>query len=342
MAENLVRYGAGLEFTGMAAIQKMRKALSDLNRIQQESYRRQTASLKAKDTALARMLQQEQKNYEIVQATITKRHAQEEKERTRRSISAVRDRLRAEQQANNIGKARIKQAVGNITAPTGAENMRAYYQELERSERKRLGQLERYKASLSKEYLLNKDNLSLAEQAYKNAIKQAMMQAKTADELRNAVKAERVRLRIARENTREYEKQNFLMRRMQQSSQQIAGNMVSAFAAAGLVSGITRVGQEFESVSNTMLSVTNDARLAGQHLAFVRDEAMRLGTPLKEGSKQFAKMLASAGDTVAIGTIQESFRGLSEMSTVLGLSADESGRAFTALTQVLSKNQVMA
>ncbi len=182
-------------------------------------------------------------------------------------------------------------------------------------------------------YML-KRNLSTSEKETREAIKTSIANAKTAKEVRNA-------FRFHKNNTAQLQKQQFLMRRMQQSSEQFAGNMVSAFAIASGGAAITRVGQDFEAVNNTMLAVSESSEQAGQNFSFVKDEAFRLGLGLKESAKGFAKMVSARGE-MSLEDTKEVFTGVSEMGTLLGLSAEESGRATNAVQQMMSKTVVSA
>lgn len=157
-------------------------------------------------------------------------------------------------------------------------------------------------------------------------LQRAVAAAKTADQVRLLVARERERLRVLKEQERTLNKQNFLMQRMTASSKQFAGNMVSAFAVAGLTAGITRVGQDFESVNNTLLAVSTNAQEAGNNFKFVRDESYRLGLSLADSGKNFAKMLSARGK-MSLEDTKAAFSGVSEMSTLLGLSSAESTRA---------------
>jgi len=141
--------------------------------------------------------------------------------------------------------------------------------------------------------------------------------------------------------TKQLQKQSFLQQRISASAKQMAGSYISAFAVAGTGVGVVRIGQDFEAVNNTMLAVSANAEAAGENFKFVRDEAFRLGLGLKESAKGFAKMIAARGD-MTIEQTKKAFSGLSEMSTLLGLSAEESGRATNALQQMMSKGVVSA
>lgn len=168
---------------------------------------------------------------------------------------------------------------------------------------------------------------------------------KSERDLRNIIKDQKKVLmeknRERRKETTELKKQHFLLQRMDASSKQFAGNMVSAFAAAAAGTFVTQTGQNFESVRNTMLAVSDSSEQAGQNMAFVKDEAFRLGLGLKESAKGFAKMVSARGE-MSLEDTRQAFLGIAEMGTLLGLSADESGRAINALQQMMSKGVVSA
>ncbi len=180
--------------------------------------------------------------------------------------------------------------------------------------------------------LFHKQNLTLQEREVKQVIKKAILNAKNADELKSMTQSH-IR------NLNSLKKQNFLMERMKSSSKQFAGNMIGAFAIAAGARNIVQVGQDFESVRNTMLAVSSTAEESGENFKFVQEESYRLGLGLKESAKGFAKMAAARGD-MSLEDTKQAFTGISEMSTLLGLSADESSRAINALQQMMSKGVV--
>lgn len=167
----------------------------------------------------------------------------------------------------------------------------------------------------------------------KAALDARLSKAKTAKDVQKVVREQQRLLVLHKQSTKQLQKQNFLMQKMTSSSKQFAGNMVGAFAVAAGASAVTRVGQDFEAVRNTMLAVSEDSAAAGNNFKFVRDEAYRLGAGLKESAKGFAKMIAARGD-MSVEETKKAFTGIAEMSTLLGLSADESGRAINALQQI--------
>jgi tape measure domain-containing protein len=180
-----------------------------------------------------------------------------------------------------------------------------------------------------------------AERATKQALLESVAKAKTANQVRMIVAKERERLHLNKMTERSLNKQNFLMRRLESSSKQMAGNMLSAFALAGIGAGVTRVGQDFEAVHNTMLAVSEDSVAAAANFKFVRDEAYRLGLGLTQSAKGFAKMVAARG-SMKKEEVETLFTGVSELGTVLGLTAEESNRAVNAITQMMSKGKISA
>lgn len=201
--------------------------------------------------------------------------------------------------------------------------------------------LEKSKGTLNRSVWFMKQYNTEAEKLVINRLREQVAMAKTAKQVRDAAAMARNDLRTQREKLRTYEKQNFLMKRMQASSQQMAGNMVSAFAIGAAGAGIVRTGQQFESVNNTMLAVSTNAQEAGQNFQFVRDESYRLGLSLSESGKSFAKLVAARGN-MSLKDTKEAFLGVAEASTLLGLSTEESGRAINALMQMASKGTISA
>jgi tape measure domain-containing protein len=82
---------------------------------------------------------------------------------------------------------------------------------------------------------------------------------------------------------------------------------------------------------------------AAKDLAFIRGEATRLGVPLGALQDGFVKLSASTKGTSNAGQVTKDLvTGLAQASTTLGLSAEESGGAILALSQIASKGTVQA
>ncbi len=286
-----------------------------------------------------------EKDYNKVQAALTKTLEKEEKKRQRIIDASAKGSYRrgqADLKSHNFEQSsRRRQAVAGITAPTGAGDMQSFYKQQEQAadklakvEERRVRALEKAKHSVLTSSFMLKENVTAAEKLTQETIKRRVTLAKTTEEVRHAV-------RLAKANTSELRKQNYLMSRMKDSSSQMAGNMVSAFAVMAGFGVVTRIGQDFEGVNSSLLAITGSSEEAGKELAFVRAEALRLGKPLKDSAKSFTRMKAAQGD-LSDEQVRNIFTSVQEMGTVLGVSADEANRANVAIGQMMSKGTVSA
>ena len=101
---------------------------------------------------------------------------------------------------------------------------------------------------------------------------------------------------------------------------------------------------QFEGIEARLRILTDgDARAAAGELEFLRREADRLGLDLIAASNGFSRFAVSAKLAgVPIEEIREAFSGLSEVSAVLRLSADDTAGVFRAVDQIISKGQLSA
>lgn len=290
MAENLVQYTIGIDFD--TAIKKMEKFQKMMTNFEQKEARQSVAKQKLMNAHAMERERHLNREYNL--------QIKKEKELQRVAQRPANAHVKArEKEMDRLARMEARRQTGLTQAQTtfgrSSLNLRTY-------------QARSVNATAQQE------------------LRRAVAAAKTADEVRLLVAKERERLRVMKEQERSLNKQNFLMQRMTASSKQFAGNMVSAFAVAGLTAGITRVGQDFESVNNTLLAVSSSAQEAGNNFQFVRDESYRLGLSLADSGKNFAKMLSARGN-MSLEDTKNSFRAVSEMSTLLGLSSAESTRA---------------
>lgn len=298
-------------------------------------------------------LKAEEVAYTKTQEALTKRLEREEKERTRIAVGQVKARMKAEQEARRISNARIKQAVGGLTSPSGAEGMRDYYRKLEKeslrdanaktkelnkqakAEAQRLSSLEKTRATIMNSALMTEKEANAAHRTAQENIRARLAKAKTSAEMRKIVAQERASLRLAK-------KKSFLVSRMEASSKEFAGNMVSAFAVAAGGVFITRTGQEFQGLSNLMLTVSEDAQDAADNLAWAKEQAIRLGLDFEVVGSAYAKLLSGGEGEMSKSEIQETLLGIAEAGTVLNLSLEANKRVFTGMTQMMGRGQVMA
>jgi len=120
----------------------------------------------------------------------------------------------------------------------------------------------------------------------------------------------------------------------------------AALASLGVglaVRDIVRAGVRMEGLRNALKAVSGSAELAGEALAFVREESDRLGLNFVESADAFSKLAAAAKGTALEGQgVRDIFTAVAEASRVMNLSAEETRGALNALAQMMSKGNVQA
>lgn len=132
------------------------------------------------------------------------------------------------------------------------------------------------------------------------------------------------------------------------------GNLVKGFLAfqgvlfvQNLLSGFAKASTDaalaLDRVQTSLNFASGGATEGAKNLAFVRAEVDRLKVPLAGSVEGFAQLAAATrGTSVAGQATKDIFTGVSQASTVLGLSAEQSSGALLALTQIASKGTVQA
>lgn len=138
-------------------------------------------------------------------------------------------------------------------------------------------------------------------------------------------------------------------RNMERSFGGVSGavrNLQQAIIAVGAVRavrGLTNVALEFEGLQNSMVAATGSAEAAAEALDFVSQEANRIGIDAVEASRNFVSLTAAAKGTSLEGqATRDIFISVAEASRVMGLSAEQTGGALTAIQQMISKGTVSA
>lgn len=330
MAEEIVKYYVEVGFdTALKKLQDFEKKMGNFTNKQEKSIRSNQKLMNAHHKEREKHLTKEYNNKVKQEKGVSKAH-----------IAAIKENIKFDK------KAAIERAKAGLSSglPKNDAHIKARQAEVNRQARmesRRVSNLAAAKETFGRSSINLRGSSKPSELAAQAAVREAVAKATTANQVRMIVAKERERLRVMKQQERNLHKQNFLMQRMQSSSKQLAGNMVSAFAVAGLSAGITRVGQDFEAVNNTMLAVSKDSVDAGNNFKFVRDEAYRLGLGLTQSAKGYAKMVAAMG-TMSKKDVEGIFTGVSELGTVLGLTAEESNRAVNAITQMMSKGKISA
>jgi len=137
--------------------------------------------------------------------------------------------------------------------------------------------------------------------------------------------------------------------KMSKSSKRLTRTL--GFLGAGL-GGLTFVGvarsveqatTQLNNIDATMRVAAGSSEQAGIQLAFIREEAERLGLFFPTVAKQMAQFSAAARGTSINGEeLRQIFTGISEASRAMGLTAPEAEGAMKALQQMMSKGKVSA
>lgn len=126
----------------------------------------------------------------------------------------------------------------------------------------------------------------------------------------------------------------------------MAGRLSVLFAGVSTVAfskSIWDAGVAMQSMNNGFKAITGSAEAAGKELDFVRQTSDDLGLNFQSTVDAYKSLAAAARGTALEGKdTREIFLGISEASTVLGLSADQTSGALQAISQMISKGAVQA
>jgi tape measure domain-containing protein len=114
------------------------------------------------------------------------------------------------------------------------------------------------------------------------------------------------------------------------------GVSLAAIGAAVLNTGIS-----FEKLNNTLKFSTGSAIGAAKELEYLKTTSNKLGLEFLSTAQAYSKFSAAAKGTTLEGQkTRDIFESIAKASTVLGLSADETGGALKAIEQIISKGTV--
>jgi len=138
--------------------------------------------------------------------------------------------------------------------------------------------------------------------------------------------------------------------RLRESVRHAGHRMVELYSAAQLVQAglagvraVAQAGMGLESMNSTLKFATGSSESAAEALAFVRAEAERIGVPVNESARAFAKLAAAAKGTKLEGQgTRDVFSAVAEAGRVMGLSTEEQSGALLAISQMMSKGSVYA
>lgn len=123
-------------------------------------------------------------------------------------------------------------------------------------------------------------------------------------------------------------------------------SLKSALLLGGAAWGFKKIidlTAKFEGLVASMTAVTGSVKKAQEELAFIQNQAVRLGLDISDLSEQYTKFSASTKNTAIEGNLTKRvFLSLAEAARVLQMSTDDTHGAFRALSQIVSKGKLSA
>jgi len=121
------------------------------------------------------------------------------------------------------------------------------------------------------------------------------------------------------------------------------GNAMQFIVGLGIAGYMKNTALEIDRVANRMKFATDSVEDFNQSMALSADTANELGLALVPTQRGLATLQASAiGSSLAGKEIEELFKGISQASGALSLTADETNSVFLAFSQIISKGKVQA
>ena len=121
------------------------------------------------------------------------------------------------------------------------------------------------------------------------------------------------------------------------------GGVAAAFVSISAGRSIIQANLQIERFTNALTVGTGSARAAAEEMKFLRQQSEQLGLNFAQSAEQFSKLSAAAKGTALQGqATRDIFTSIAQASTVLGLSAEQSGGALNAIQQIISKGTVSA
>ncbi len=123
----------------------------------------------------------------------------------------------------------------------------------------------------------------------------------------------------------------------------VIGTVFSTYQAAAFIKEVVGAQVAMERMNVAMESALGSSQASADSMAFVREEAKRLGLSLQESAQGYIKIAAAAKGTALEGEpVKEIFTAVSEAATALQLSVDDTDGALRAISQMMSKGKISA
>lgn len=203
----------------------------------------------------------------------------------------------------------------------------------------------------------NNESAAAAERFTANLKRQADTLGMTATQIRaydaaqlKLNEAQRVSVEASNRAIAAYEKNQAAARANVDVLGSLKGNLIAAAGAYVSYTAVMAGGKAIidtalanERLNNTLKVATGSTEGAARETAFLREETEKLGLQFTITAEQYAKLAAASKGTQLEGqATRDIFLGIAKASTVLNLSADQTGGALLAVQQMISKGTVAA
>lgn len=116
-----------------------------------------------------------------------------------------------------------------------------------------------------------------------------------------------------------------------------------AYKAVDIAGGILETRVQADKLSNTLKFATGGVAAAAREQEYLKEITSQLGLEFNSTAFAYAKLAAASKGTSLEGQkTRDVFNAVARASTVMGLSAEESGGALLAISQMISKGTVSA
>lgn len=133
-----------------------------------------------------------------------------------------------------------------------------------------------------------------------------------------------------------------VQRGLNDSTRNMIRSYASVFALFQGTVAIKRIGQDFQGMEASMLAASGSIKDAGKDTAFVNSIVDEMGLSLKDTTDAFVKFKFAAKGKMQQTDIEALFKNVSMFGTALKVAPEDMKRAQRALSQMMSKDKVMA
>jgi tape measure domain-containing protein len=121
----------------------------------------------------------------------------------------------------------------------------------------------------------------------------------------------------------------------------VLGGVLAAVGFAKIGKEAFNIALQYDKINNSLKTVTGSQAEANSQFKFLNELADELGVSVPSIAAGYTKLFASMkGAGLSVAVTQELTRGVSELSTAMGLTSEDTGGLTRALSQIAAKGKV--